>query len=159
MTPNPHRSDRRWLSAGPSSTGGRRARQNGVGLLEVILSVLLLALILPPLFDLQSGSDRTLVKAGEFMVASAVLQNTSAQYRLKPFRDIESTTFGFDESGSRITSGRPAFQVNIEVEPVVMPNHWSKYKRISIDVLKPGTFFGTTLLKTALIRVATHPDD
>ncbi len=159
MMPNPKPTDQRWLRPSSESAGGSRSRQAGVGLPEVLLSVLLLALILPSLFDLQSGSDRTLVKAGEFMVASAVLQNTSAQYRLKPFREIESTTFGFDESGSPVTSGRPAFQVRIDVEPVVMPNQWSKYKRIFIDVVKPGTFFGTTLLKTALIRVATHPED
>ncbi|HNV72334.1 MAG TPA: hypothetical protein PKO06_21680, partial [Candidatus Ozemobacteraceae bacterium] len=112
-------------------------------MIEVTLTILLFALLIPALFDLQSGSERAVVKAGEFMVASALLQNTSARYRTIPFGDIEPLTENHDETGTLISTGRPAFQVNVQVESVVMPNRWSKYKRVNIEVLKPGTFFGT----------------
>ena len=128
--------------------------RNGVGLLEIMACVLIMALVLPALFNLQIGSDRSLVKAGEFMVAGAVLQNLSELYKIKPFDDVVNASFAYDESGNESSSGKGAFQVRVVVDTVLMPNHWSVYKRIFLDVEKPGTFFATTLLKTALLRVS-----
>ncbi len=129
-------------------------RMRGVGLLEVMACVLIMALVFPALFDLQIGSGRSLVKAGEFMVAGTVLQNLAEMYKIKPFDEIESGQAAYDENGSELRSGKGTFLVRVRVETFLMPNRWSIGKRIFLEVEKPGTFFATTLLKTALIRVA-----
>jgi len=132
---------------------GRRFR-TGVGLIEIVACVLIMAMVFPALFNLQIGSDRSLVKAGEFMVAGAVLQNLSELYKIKPFDAIANASFAYDENGNEVSGGKGAFQVRVVVETVLMPNRWSVYKRIFLEVEKPGTFFATTLLKTALLRVS-----
>lgn len=126
----------------------------GVGLLEIMACVLIMALVFPALFDLQIGSGRSLVKAGEFMVAGTVLQNLSELYKIKPFDEIENAAFAFDDNGVEMASGRGAFRVRVRVETVLMPNRWSICKRIFLEVEKPGTLFATTLLKSALLRVS-----
>ncbi|MBI3038843.1 hypothetical protein HYY75_07330 [bacterium] len=127
---------------------------SGFGVTEIVLSVLIMAIIFPALFNLQIGSDKALVKAGEFMVAHAVLQNICGIYKIKPFDEITDAAFIFDESGNEVSSGKSAFQVRISVNTVVMPNNWAVYKKIFLEVEKPGTFFGTTLLKTVVLRVS-----
>lgn len=130
------------------------ATRCGVGLLEIMACVLIMAIAFLPLFNVQMSSDRSMVKAGEFMVAGAVLHNMAEMYKIKPFEEIADAVFSFDESGGEMTTGNAAFKIRVAVETVPMPNNWCAYKRIYLDVEKPGTFFGTTLLKTALLRVA-----
>lgn len=86
------------------------------------------------------------------MVATAVLHNTAEIYKIKPFEEIENAALAFDESGNELGSGQGAFKVKINVETAIMPNRWAAIKRIFLEVEKPGTFFGTTLLKTVLVR-------
>jgi type II secretory pathway pseudopilin PulG len=128
------------------------SEKTGVTLLEILACLLIMALILPSLSSLQSGTDRSLVKAGEFMVATAVLQNVAELYKIKRFEDIDNRTLAFDSSGNPASFGNRAFQIKIRVETVSMPNRWAVYKRIFLDVEKTGILFGTTLLKTVLLR-------
>lgn len=130
-----------------NNTAGR-----GASLLEIMICLGIMIIGSLSLFNLQKGSEKSVIKAGEFMVAGAVLHNISELYKIKPFEEIIRTVHHFDESGAEVPAGKSAFQIKVDVETVVMPNNWAAYKRIYLDVEKRGTFFGTTLLKTALLR-------
>ena len=126
--------------------------RRAASLLEIMICLGIMILGATGLFNLQKGSEKSIIKAGEFMVAGAVLHNISELYKIRPFEEIVRTVYHFDESGAEALPGKAAFQIKVDVETVVMPNNWAAYKRIFLDVEKRGTFFGTTLLKTALLR-------
>ncbi len=129
----------------------RTRNSAGLSLVEIVACLFIVALVLPSLSSIQSNTGKSIVKAGEFMVATAVLHNLSEIYKIKPFNGIIDASMAFDAEGSE-TSAKGDFLIKIRVETVPMANNWVIYKRIYLEVEKPGILFGTTILKTVVIR-------